>query len=123
MGNLLWWMLALIRMAFTNPLGRGWAVLLSSSCRPLPEHLHFPIHCTCAADGHVVTNYHVLASVLSGAAGKVQPSALVARVLLLNRDGVQQAFDGFLVGKKNAVAAATRLPPLLLLLLLLTVVG
>ncbi|PRW59774.1 protease Do-like chloroplastic isoform X1 [Chlorella sorokiniana] len=53
-------------------------------------------------DGHVVTNYHVLASVLSGAAGKVQPGALVARVLLLNREGVQQAFDGFLVGADKA---------------------
>lgn len=48
-----------------------------------------------------MTNYHVLASVLSGAAGKVQAGGLVARVLLLNREGVQQAFDGFLVGAIN----------------------
>jgi len=50
------------------------------------------------ADGHLVTNYHVLGSVLGGAAGKVLPGAKVARVLLLNAEGVQQAFDGFLVG-------------------------
>lgn len=51
------------------------------------------------AEGHVVTNWHVLASVLGGASGlKLAPSAKVARVLLLNGDGVQQAFDGFLVG-------------------------
>lgn len=48
-----------------------------------------------------MTNYHVLASVLSGAAGKVLPGAKVARVLLLNRDGVQQSFDGFLVGEPS----------------------
>lgn len=52
------------------------------------------------AEGHVVTNYHVLASVLGGAGGalKVAPGALVARVVLVNKDGVQQAFDGYLTG-------------------------
>lgn len=35
------------------------------------------------ARGHIVTNAHVLQNVLSGAAGKVQPGSLVARVLLL----------------------------------------
>lgn len=50
-------------------------------------------------EGHIVTNYHVLASVLGGAAGKLGPSAAVARVLLPNREGVQQAFDGLLVGE------------------------
>ncbi|PSC76877.1 protease Do-like chloroplastic isoform X1 [Micractinium conductrix] len=53
-------------------------------------------------DGNVVTNYHVLASVLGGAAGKVAPGAKVARVLLLNGEGVQQAYDGFLVGADKA---------------------
>ena len=57
-------------------------------------------------DGNVVTNYHVLASVLGGAAGKVAPGAKVARVLLLNGEGVQQAYDGFLVGEKAAADAA-----------------
>lgn len=51
------------------------------------------------AEGHLVTNYHVLGSVLGGAAGKVLPGAKVARVLLLNAEGVQQAFDGYLVGE------------------------
>lgn len=46
-----------------------------------------------------MTNYHVLAGVLSGAAGKVLPGAMVAKVLLLNGEGVQQAFDGYLVGE------------------------
>lgn len=50
------------------------------------------------ARGHIVTNAHVLQNVLSGAAGKVQPGSLVARVLLLGPDGYQQAFDGVLVG-------------------------
>ncbi|EFN53304.1 hypothetical protein CHLNCDRAFT_25936 [Chlorella variabilis] len=47
-------------------------------------------------EGHIVTNYHVLASVLGGAAGKVLSGAKVARVLLLAPDGTQQAYDGFL---------------------------
>ena len=33
-------------------------------------------------EGHVVTNYHVLANVLGGAAGKVLPGAKVAQVFL-----------------------------------------
>lgn len=45
-----------------------------------------------------MTNWHVLTSVLSGAAGKVLPGALVARVMLLGTDGAQQAYDGYLVG-------------------------
>ena len=53
----------------------------------------------------MVTNYHVLASVLGGAAGKVLLGAKVSRVLLLGPDGVQQAFDGFLVGAPAAYAA------------------
>jgi hypothetical protein len=55
------------------------------------------------AEGHIVTNYHVLASALSGASGlKVDRGARVARVLLLAPDGVQQAFDGLLVGETGA---------------------
>ncbi|KAI3436238.1 hypothetical protein D9Q98_002292 [Chlorella vulgaris] len=53
-------------------------------------------------EGHVVTNWHVLTSVLSGAAGKVLPGALVARVMLLGTDGAQQAYDGYLVGADRA---------------------
>ncbi|KAL4431590.1 hypothetical protein ABPG77_001432 [Micractinium sp. CCAP 211/92] len=53
-------------------------------------------------EGHLVTNYHVLGSVLGGAAGKVLPGAKVARVLLLNAEGVQQSFDGYLVGADKA---------------------
>lgn len=54
------------------------------------------------AEGHLVTNYHVLANVLGGAAGKVLPGGAVARVLLLNEEGLQQAFDGYLVGADKA---------------------
>jgi S1-C subfamily serine protease len=50
------------------------------------------------AAGHVVTNWHVLAGVLSGAGGRLLPGAKVAIVYLLRADGVQQAFDGVLVG-------------------------
>jgi S1-C subfamily serine protease len=72
--------------------------------------------------GHIVTNYHVLGNVLSGAAGKLGNNAKVAIVYLLNSDGVQQAFDGYLVGadkardlvvvKINAPAALLRPLPL-----------
>lgn len=45
----------------------------------------------------------MLASALSGASGlKVDRGARVARVLLLAPDGVQQAFDGLLVGETGA---------------------
>ena len=52
--------------------------------------------------GHVLTNYHVLANVLNGSAGKLQPMAKVAIVYLLGPDGLQQAFDGLLVGADKA---------------------
>lgn len=52
--------------------------------------------------GHIVTNYHVLGNALSGAAGKLGPNARIATVLLLNADGYQQAFDGYLVGADKA---------------------
>ena len=61
--------------------------------------LSFHLPRTLAAEGHIVTNYHVLASVLGGAAGKVLSGAKVARVLLLAPDGTQQAYDGFLAGE------------------------
>ena len=53
-------------------------------------------------EGHIVTNYHVLGNALSGAAGKLGPSAKIATVFLLNSDGYQQAFDGYLVGADKA---------------------
>jgi hypothetical protein len=37
------------------------------------------------ADGHVVTNYHVLTNILSGKGGKVVPGSLVATVFALGR--------------------------------------
>lgn len=37
------------------------------------------------ADGHVVTNYHVLTNILSGKGGKVGPGSLVATVFVLGR--------------------------------------
>jgi S1-C subfamily serine protease len=52
--------------------------------------------------GHIVTNYHVLGNVLSGASGKLGNNAKIATVYLLNADGVQQAFDGYLVGADKA---------------------
>ena len=60
-----------------------------------------------------MTNYHVLASVLGGAAGKVLPGAKVSRVLLLGPDGVQQAFDGFLVGELTMLVGIAELAVLL----------
>ena len=83
-------------MGWNEGRGRQW--LCSSAPFAVPPPVDNHALCFAAADGHIVTNYHVLASVLSGAAGKVQPGGLVARVLLLNGEGVQQAFDGFLVG-------------------------
>lgn len=52
--------------------------------------------------GHVVTNYHVLGSVLKGLGDRVaKPGSelqRVARVSLLGADGFQQTYDGVLVG-------------------------
>lgn len=46
--------------------------------------------------GNIVTNYHVLQSVLKGL-GDNPNGKRVARVTLLRPDGVQQSFDGILV--------------------------
>ena len=54
------------------------------------------------SQGHIVTNYHVLGNALSGAAGKLGNNAKVATVFLLNSDGYQQAYDGYLVGADKA---------------------
>ena len=76
---------------------------------PPTTHKHRPCPCRrCTGfvwDGeeHVVTNYHVLANVLGGAAGRVAPGAKVARVFLpAGPGGAQQALDGFLVGADKA---------------------
>ncbi|CAG9465552.1 unnamed protein product [Pedinophyceae sp. YPF-701] len=56
--------------------------------------------CIWDQEGHVVTNYHVLASVLNGlgpnarARGRVK----VATVTVLGTDGISQAFDAYLTG-------------------------
>jgi len=56
------------------------------------------------SEGHVVTNYHVIANVLDNlkaAPGKLAPGKVgpnVARVTLLRRDGYQQSFLATLVG-------------------------
>jgi S1-C subfamily serine protease len=51
--------------------------------------------------GHIVTNYHVLGNALSGML-KLGNNAKIATVFLLNSDGFEQSFDGFLVGSDKA---------------------
>ncbi len=54
--------------------------------------------------GHIITNYHVLGSVLKGLGpaaagqGSGRAPARVARVTVLGTDGFQQSYDAVLVG-------------------------
>jgi hypothetical protein len=50
--------------------------------------------------GNIVTNYHVLQSVLKGL-GDNPNGKRVARVTLLRPDGIQQTFDGTLVSETH----------------------
>mmetsp|Transcript_16801 Transcript_16801/g.46940 ORF Transcript_16801/g.46940 Transcript_16801/m.46940 type:complete len:428 (-) Transcript_16801:2381-3664(-) len=48
-------------------------------------------------EGHIVTNYHVLGNVLKGL-GDSANGKRVAKISLLGSDGLQQSYDGILVG-------------------------
>ncbi|XP_078444464.1 trypsin family protein with PDZ domain-containing protein [Wolffia australiana] len=51
------------------------------------------------ADGHIVTNYHVVGNALSRSPS---PGQVVARVNILTQEGVQRDFEGKLVGADRA---------------------
>ena len=72
-------------MFWLNP----WTAAHTRSLRP---HVGFVLD----TSGNIVTNWHVLQSVLKGL-GANPNGKRVARVTLLRPDGVQQTFDGVLV--------------------------